>query len=385
MSNCSSKKDPEKRQIPNPVIDYQINEAQVRILRQSFLDSSDAIMITDRDGIIVDVNPAFTGIYGYSAEEAIGMTPSLLRHPHRDADLYKVMWRGILDPEVGFWRGEILNRCKDGSDIPVMLSITPIRDENGETTHYMGLAIDVTDKKVLEDKVERLRREYGFFIRHELRNLLAAIIGYHEMALTLAEPVPPKLNKYLSSARDAGLATLKIVDMLRDLDYYETGRVKIEKQKVRLGDVVQNAVEHLRPLAQSVDIEVKVRVDTDSDTVSVDTPKMESVFVNLLKNAIEHISGIPDEVVRVRLYEEGKFLAVSVNNGGEPIPPERLITFFERFNTTKKNIGGTGLGTTFAELITRAHDGKISVKSSAEEGTTVTVMIPGQKSHLIKT
>lgn len=102
---------------------------------------------------------------------------------------------------------------------------------------------------------------------------------------------------------------------------------------------------------------------------------MQSVFVNLIKNAIEHVAGIPGEVIRVRLYEERGEPAVAVNNGGPPVPPERLATFFERFNTTKKNIGGTGPGTAFAELITVAHGGNIRVTSFAEEGTTVTVRL----------
>jgi signal transduction histidine kinase len=103
---------------------------------------------------------------------------------------------------------------------------------------------------------------------------------------------------------------------------------------------------------------------------------MESVFFNLIKNAVEHLNGKPGETVRVRLYKERNRPCVAIQNRGEPISRDRLATFFERFNTTKKDKGGTGLGTTYAELITRAHGGNVRVSSNVRDGTTVTVLLP---------
>ncbi|MCX6639482.1 MAG: PAS domain S-box protein [bacterium] len=347
-----------------------------QIFRQSFLDSSDAIMITDRQGVIVDVNPAFSKIYGYPRDEILGKTPRALRSPFSAPELYLQMWKEILDPEIGYWKGEITNRCKNGKLVPVLLSITPIRDIMGETTHYMGLAINISEKRTLEAKVERLRREYGAFLRHEMRNMLAAIIGYIELALNFAEPVPPRLKKYLDSAQNSTLSSLKVIDMLRELDYYEMGRTKLDKQFCSLNNLLQNAIKHLRPLAQESGIEIVIAQELPRDEVNVDLTKMELVFINLIKNAIEHVARIPGEAVRVRIYEDFGWPAVSINNHGTPIPPERLAGFFERFNTTKKEHGGTGLGTTFAELITRAHGGEIRVSSSPIDGTTVTLRFP---------
>ena len=352
-----------------------LKKAQWRIFRRSFLDSSDAIMITDRTGVIVDVNPTFTELYGYSRNEAIGQTPRLLRHPKTNPEIYQIMWQDILNPKVGFWKGEILNRSKDGGTVPVMLSITPIRDSKHDTTHYMGLAIDISDKRALEARMERLRREYGAFLRHELRNQLASIIGYHELALTMAGPVPKRIKKYLEGARDTTLSTLNIIEMLRDLEQYEAGKIDLTLEEVSLRELVESSLEQLEPLTQESKVKVVIE-DEGVQTVKADLGRMRSVFINLLKNAIEHIAGIPEGVIGVRLYTEGGQPAVAIHNGGAPIPAERLATFFERFNTTKKNIGGTGLGTTFAELITVAHGGAIWVTSSAEEGTTVTVSLP---------
>ncbi len=352
------------------------SELESRIFRQSYLDSSDAIMITDAQGTILDVNPAFERIYGYPRREVLGHTPRILRDGSSGPDLYSRMWQEILDPRKGFWKGEITNRRKDGSRIPVMLSITPIRDHTGKTTHYMGLSLDISEKRQLEARVERLRREYGAFLRHEMRNMLAAIVGYLELALHHAEPPGARQKKYLDSAQNSIRSTLQIIEALRELEYYEMGRIQLDRRVVSLASIARRARSHLKPLASTCGVRVLIRQQTTHDQVHVDPPKMESVFVNLLKNAIEHVCGIPGAAVVVCIYDEHGRCAISVNNPGESIPPARLVTFFDRFNTTKKETGGTGLGTTYAEVITRAHGGDIWVESTAMEGTTVTVLLP---------
>lgn len=349
---------------------------ELRIFRRSFLDSSDAIMITDAEGKLIDVNPAFEHLYGYSRREVLGKTPRILRSESSSPELYKVMWRDILNPRKGFWKGEIINHCKDGRLVPVLLSITPIHNSGGEITHYMGLAIDMSEKRRLDEQVRRLRREYGAFLRHELRNMLAGIIGYLELAVNLEKPISPRQEKFLRSALNSTHATLNVINMLRELEHYEMGRIKLNLQEASLVQIVKNACTHVRPLAREGGIRIKLKRSIENDQVEVDSPKMESVIVNLLKNAVEHVAGIPEEAVVVCIYRERGRPAVSVNNRGKPIPPERLETFFERFNTTKKETGGTGLGTTFAELITRAHQGDVRVISTAEGGTTVTVVLP---------
>ena len=359
-----------------PLIGDNHAGAELRIFRQSYLDSSEAIMITDAQGVILDVNPAFEGLYGFSCAEVAGHTPRILRHDSVGPEVFNEMWDVVSDPERGYWRGEIVNRRQDGSPIPVLLSVTPIRDSSGRTTHFMALAIDISEKRKLEAKVQQLRREYGAFLRHEMRNRLAAVTGYLELAANHAGPVPERMGKYQQSAQDALMSTVRIIDALRELEYYELGQIELEKQEVSLRDLVSGSCAHLQPLAEQNGISIEVQMDTELDWVALDVPKMESVFCNLIKNAVEHLIGFSGEVVKVRIYKERNRPCVAVHNRGEAIPPDRLATFFERFNTTKKDKGGTGLGTTYVELITRAHGGDVRVASNIKDGTTVTVLLP---------
>ena len=124
---------------------------------------------------------------------------------------------------------------------------------------------------------------------------------------------------------------------------------------------------------------VKIRCEnTGGDRMVLGDPVLlDGVFQNLIKNGAEHVNDLTDEVervVNVELTHQNRQVVVSVNNGGAPVPAERLTTFFEKFNTDKK--GGTGLGTTYAYMVTRAHGGEITIRSNTTEGTTVTVMLP---------
>src|SRR5690606_13193606 len=102
-------------------------------------DSDEAIMISDRKGTLVYVNPAWCRIYQYTAEEAVGNTPSLLHSGIQDKSFYRKMWDDITNPEKGSWKGELVNRAKDGTLVPVLLTITPYRGDDGSILGYMGI------------------------------------------------------------------------------------------------------------------------------------------------------------------------------------------------------------------------------------------------------
>ncbi len=110
--------------------------------------TANAVIITDRSGIIQFVNPAFTAISGYSADEAIGQNPRLLKSGKQDQAYYKRLWDTILAGRV--WQSEIVNRSKDGSRFYVAQVITPVQDERGEITHFVAIEMDITERKQAE-------------------------------------------------------------------------------------------------------------------------------------------------------------------------------------------------------------------------------------------
>jgi len=123
----------------------------LNLLANVFENVIESIVITDADGYIEQVNPAFTAITGYEPEEVIGKTPRILRSDKHEPEFYKWMWSEI--KHKGVWKGNIWNRRKNGEVYPALLSIAAVKDENGRTTHYCSICHDVTGKKYSEDRL----------------------------------------------------------------------------------------------------------------------------------------------------------------------------------------------------------------------------------------
>jgi len=149
-------------------------------------DSNDAIMVSDRGGKLVYVNPSWQRVYGYTAEQAVGETPRLLHSGIQDDGFYREMWSRISDPAVGYWKGELVNRAKDGTLVPVLLTITPFRGPGGSILGYMGIAVDISWRKEMENKVAQQYRlaTIGVMasgLAHEIGTPLGVIRGRAEL------------------------------------------------------------------------------------------------------------------------------------------------------------------------------------------------------------
>lgn len=188
-------------------------------------------------------------------------------------------------------------------------------------------------------------------------------------------------RKWTSAIFEGTEKMAALIDAMKQLQDLESGHFRPHKCPVGLSHLVRDAIAGLNTVYGE-----QVRICCDDgltvECVEVDANLMLGVFQNLIKNGIEHVTGLPDKAeraVRVRLYNQNGHAVAEVNNGGAPVAPERLATFFEKFNTDKGGNGGTGLGTTYAYLVTKAHGGRIAVASSQADGTTVTVKIPQGK------
>ena len=128
------------------------NEEAQRMAASVFASTQECILITDAQRNIIDINPAFTSITGYSRDEALGKKPSLLKSGLHNADFYAAMWRSI--NQHGYWRGEVWNRKKGGGIFAEWLTISAVTDKDGSITHYIGTSSDITQLKEHERKLE---------------------------------------------------------------------------------------------------------------------------------------------------------------------------------------------------------------------------------------
>jgi diguanylate cyclase (GGDEF)-like protein/PAS domain S-box-containing protein len=155
------KRDPFKEQFLSSVTDIlagfvrrKLHEDKLRLSDAVIKSTHDGVVITDLERTILHINPSFKEITGYSPEEALGQTPKLLYSQRHDEAFYQQLWKSV--NECGYWQGEIWNRRKNGEIYPEWLTLSAVRDENGEVVNYVGVFSDISKVKQVEEKLERL-------------------------------------------------------------------------------------------------------------------------------------------------------------------------------------------------------------------------------------
>ena len=232
------------------------------------------------------------------------------------------------------------------------------------------------------NQIEQLHREQDSFLRHELNNVIGPIAGYTQMLESQrAGELNEKQLGWVQSI-EKGTASMKtMLEQIKKLQDFERGSHELRLMDTPLAGILDDVVRDLSTQFESVIVEydgapcAKLRIMADLSF-------LPGVFKNLIKNAVEHVQHLDpaERTVQVLCGQTGNWVAVRIQNGGEPIPPDRVSTFFEKFNSTKSDEGGTGLGTSYAHLVTRAHSGSITVASDATKGTTVDVFLPSAAS-----
>lgn len=347
---------------------------RARLFYQSFLHSHEAMEVTDRAGILVDVNPAFERIYGYTRAEVVGQKPRVVRSPKTPSAIYAGLWKDILDPRVGRWSGEIVNLDRNGREHPVQLTINAIRDEGGEITHFIGVATDLSEQKAFELQVARADRlasvgQLAAGVAHELNTPLANIMLIAE-SLKRRAPNPWAAGRAEAITAQVDAAA-RIVSGLLDFSRHHPPRTA----DVDLAAIVREAISFSKG-KQSPDVEIVEVLDRDPMWVRGERVQLLQVFVNLVNNAFDAMEGRGS--LTVRSGRDDSAVWVSVQDTGSGIPPSVLPHIFEPFFTTKTDGRGTGLGLSIVHGIVRAHGGSVTVDTEVGRGTTFTIRLPSK-------
>lgn len=344
-------------------------------------DCHEPIMITNRDAELIYVNDSWCEIYGYSPKEALGQTPRLLRSKYQTQDFYKKMWKQILNPQKGSWRGELINTSKSGDEIPVLLNITPYKNENGETLGFMGLALDLRRQKLLEDQVAQQDRlatigELTSGLAHEIGTPVGVIRGRAEMMQMQVEETSPLQKSLGVIIKQADRISTLISSLLR------LSR-KTSQDPLTNVDLHMMAIEVEELLVQrfrKYKIHFKNKV-TKGTLALADRNKLEQVLINLLVNSTHAIIAYgkknPENERQITVSCEtstgGVRLKVLDTGGG--IPSDIIDRIFHPFFTTKPTSQGTGLGLAIVYRIVEELGGHIQVESKEGVGTCMTIVL----------
>ena len=348
--------------------------AGAEVYRRAFEDSTDAILVTDVQGRIRLANPAWFRLHGFAPEEVLGRTPAIVKGPHTSPDVYDEMWQAILDPARGSWRGELVNRRKDGAEVPVLLTISPIR--NGATVAgYLGRALDLRERK----EAEEFRRLHDLVIWHDLKSPLGVVLNVLELVLGGAAGKPSSRQRdLLERALRQGQRMQELIATSLDLEKLKARKPVVELEPVELVSAVRESLEDHEALARSKDVLAVLRfgehraTPTDRLYWELDALHLRRCLDNLVKNAIEASPGGGEVTVVVAPDPGGVRLRVA--NGGPPLPAEVRATLFHPFGTYGKR-GGTGLGLYGVKLLVEAMGGSVFCESG-EAGTAFELAFP---------
>ena len=349
--------------------------------------AAEAVVVTDSEGIIEYVNPAFEQITGYTREEAIGRNPRILNSGKQDKAFYVHLWGTITRGEV--WSGRFTNMRKDGRLYEEEGTISPVLDAAGKIVSYVAIKRDISDRLALERRMRQAQKMEAIGtlaggIAHDFNNVLAAIIGYGELAASELDP-----GTHLRRDLDYVLcAADRAKDLVRQILTFSR-RAEEERKPVDLGMVVKEALKLLRPSLPST-IEIHTRIEEDRGLVLADPTQAHQVLMNLCTNAyhaMRETGGTLSVSVEpflvdslfTRLHpglKEGPYVRLSVSDTGCGMDPETLERVFEPFFTTKTQDEGTGLGLATAHGIISAHGGVITVYSEVGKGTLFHVYLP---------
>jgi len=360
-------------------------DEELKIAATVYKALGEAIVVTDSSNKIVAINPAFTTLTGYSKEEAIGNTPSMLRSGTHDKEFYDEMWKSLND--FGVWQGEIVNRKKNGELFDEWLSISAIYGSHGEVIQYVALFSDITEQKKMQaqllqsQKLESLGTLAGG-IAHDFNNLLAMLLGNAEL-LKKHIAGDAKLQKYVDQIIDVSHRGVSISKQL----LFFSRQSEINLQPISLSHIIEEVkvmLQHFIPKT----ISVKTDIGVDNGIINGDAGHLHQIILNLCLNAKDAVGEHGTITISERMIDasslRGKFptihqrqyVSVAVSDTGTGIDESTIPKIFDPFFTTKEKGKGTGLGLSIVNGLVRSHHGFIDVVSKKGEGTTFTLYFP---------
>ena len=369
--------------------------------------ADDAIISKTLEGIITSWNHGAQRIFGYTAEEAVGKSVTMLipeDHVDEEPAILARLRRGDRIEHY-----ETIRRRKDGRLIDISLTVSPIKGPNGQIVGASKIARDITEQRqarkaldaayeaakraraeaeqaaaekerlyVQAEESSRLKEEFLATISHELRTPLSAILGWTRM-LRLGQLSAEDHSKALDTIERNARAQAQLIDDLLDVSRIVTGKLRMDVRPSDPNSFIDAAVEAVRPAAEAKGVRVQKVMDTGTVAIPGDPVRLQQVVWNLLSNAIKFTPR--GGRVQIRSERVNSHLEIVVTDTGQGIASDFLPHVFDRFRQadqkTSRQHGGMGLGLAIVRHLVELHGGTVQAASQGVgHGATFTVQLP---------
>jgi len=362
-------------------------EEQSRMLSSALEQTADPVMITDRHRIIKYVNHAFERLTGYKKEEVLECNPKFLRAGVLHQSFYDELYKTISAGKI--YRGEVINKKKDGTIYYEKRTVTPLRDEAGEITHYISSGHDITEKKKAEEAERRHREELAHVARlntlgelssgiaHELSQPLCAINLYSQACLREIDnsdlPVTDQFRSGLGEIVKQAQMASTVFKRLRAFSRKSTP----SSNCFCIKDVVNEVFELLKPELARHEIQTIISLHDENRQVTADFIQIEQVIINLVKNSIDSIVSNASSFKKLFMTSRSDtdhHIEVCIRDTGAGCPEEIREQLFDPFFTNKQD--GLGIGLSISRTIIESHGGTIWLKDNCPQGATFCFTLP---------
>ncbi|MFQ3574180.1 MAG: PAS domain S-box protein [Thermodesulfovibrionales bacterium] len=366
---------------------YNASFEEIKKFREIIESAFDMVILTDYDGIISYVNPAFEKITGYHSTEVIGKSLSIFFGEGSDSDLYRSILTTVKGQEV--WKGEIITKKKDGSLIHTSSILFPVFLENNRLI-CAAILRDITQEKLLYEQLLRVQKleavgSLAGGIAHDFNNLLTSILGYADILLMRSQK-GDFLYKPASIIKDAALKGASLAKEILSI----TRKEPLKAQPTDISKCIIDTLELIKRSTPS-DIITTTHLTPNLPKVMADPNQLSQVIMNLALNAKD---AMPDggiltittslvedgegegELLREKDIKGGSFIKITVSDTGTGIDNKIKSKIFDPFFTTKEPGKGTGLGLFMVNSIVTNHGGFLSVDSKVDKGTTFNIYLP---------
>lgn len=351
-----------------------VTNSNTSIIEHAFNQSVYAINITDLKGKLLNVNEAYVKLYKFNnKEEILNKTQRIISSPKTPNVVYEDMWNTICMDKI--WSGEITNLARDGSEVFIHLTITPIF-ENSSKIGYMGFSLDRSQQVQLEKQLLHANKlvvlgTLGAGIAHELNNPLTTI----SLEAEYIKETLPVFNKKkdlpgLQTATDSIIRGVERMEkVIAHLLVYSRKETERERDLLYIHQLIDDSFIFMGKQLENRGIEVQINTPQNLAIYGNKTD-LESVIHNLLTNSRDAFKEKPNEnpVIKLTVYKSEKgFLTLEFWDNAGGIPRVNLEKVFDPFFTTKGEGAGTGLGLSITKKILVEHGGAISVTSENSE------------------
>ena len=332
-----------------------------QICYEAVHQTADAVYITDTDGTIEYVNPAFEEITGYDKEEALGETPRILNSSEYDDSFYEELWETINSGEQ--WETEIVDETKSGDRIILDQTISPITTPDGEVEKFVAVARDVTEKKERKRDLERFKEIQSRILRHNLRNRLNIIKSHAEYCAQNLD------KKYARRADDVISATntlerlsnkTRLIEQLLDLE--------LKPKTIHLDEEIQERVELYRDRFPGVAFSFECPSDCEIEAI----PETSVALGNLIENAAKH-NDREQPTVDITVRSDEAATVITISGDGPGIPEQELLALEQGVETSLNH--GTGIGLWLVGWIIEKADASFTYETGTT-GTEFSIRFP---------